>query len=512
MVWLKNFSAGACLVLLCCSGLPTCAERDWRPDMGGSTDDVPHSGCTAPVFPTLEGEGPFIYVADCGIAGDGTIYSPYSTLAEAAQAARDGDTIVLAEGSYQGEVVFSYDVSLVGAGSQVTFIEATLDEPVLALHMANFLRLAGFTVRGDAPIGIHLNHSAMVTITDVVITEVGGNGSGAGIVLDGSNNIQLGNPGGGLPAEGKGDVTIRDITGVGIYATESILAMGETRVEGAPGGGLFMLNSRSIGQRYEAPTISTISGNVFSGCGKFGIFISGGKVNLSDNLIDGTMADDDYTPAHCMSVAESDEGLAEVSISDHELTDCQGAGMVLQGIKMSTISNNMVMRPTRGGIWTQNDCQVQLIGNVVDEPLVVGIALAEGSKSSLDGNVISGVKEGGMYDFVGGEDVQYAFGILVRGPRTAGFANLSNNIVTNCRYAGILLHGTNSEELTFGQGNVVSGNLEAGIALEADSEEMAEEQGLEELVSFSHAASGLEGNGPTGTENVVSGTTYLPAR
>jgi hypothetical protein len=510
MVWLKNLSAMTWLLLGCGFVLSGCAERTWRPDVEGGIPEDVVSGCTAPAFPAVEGEGPFIYVAECGGEGDGSIGNPFSTLAEAAKAALDGDTIVLAEGVFQGEVTIGYDVSLVGAGPGVTFIEATLDEPVLLLHMANNLRLEGFTIRGDAPSGIYLDHCAMVTIADLVITEVGGNGSGAGLVMTGSNNIQVGNPSATLPAEGAASVTIKDITGVGIHATESILAMGETRIEGAPAGGLFMLNSRSIGQRYESPTTSWISGNVLAGCGAFGIFIAGGKVNLANNLVEETVAADNYTPAHCLAVSESEEGLAEVTLSDNEFIDCEGAGMMLQGVKMSTVSNNTVMRPAQGGIWTQMDCQVQLLGNVVDEPLVVGIALAEGSKSLLDGNVISNVKRGGMYDFTGGEDIQYAFGIMVRGPRPVGFADLSNNVVTGCEYAGILLHGTNSEELTFGQGNVTAGNIEAGIALDAGCEAMAEEQALEEKVAFAHEDSGLAGNGPTGSENVVQSTTYLP--
>jgi len=509
MKW-STQSAASVLILLACGMLVACGGRDWRPPGYGDTVEDKVSGCTAPAFPTVEGEGPFVYVAECGGGGNGSKENPYSSLAEALKNASDGTTVVLAEGTYQGEVTLSHDINLVGAGPGLTFIEATLDAPVITLHMANFLRLEGFTIKGDAPYGLYLNNSAMVTINNVEITEVGDEGKGAAIMLDGGNNIQIGTPFAGLPGEGEADVLIHNITGMGVYGEETILAMGKTRIEGAPKGGLYMLNSRSIGQRYETPTISAIAGNVFANCGLFGVHIEGGKVNFSENLVEGTVAGDEYSLAHCLTVTESEEGLAEVFILDNELVDCQGAGMLLQGLTLSPVERNTIRGASNGGVWTQMECQAHLNHNVIEESSVVGIALAEGSISTLDGNTVSGITKGGMYEFTGGEDLQYAFGILVRGTRSAGHVSLANNIVTGCEFAGILLHDTNTNELTFGQGNVVAGNIEAGIALEAESEPIAGEQDLENLVSFSHAEAGLDGNGPTGSENVVLGTTYLP--
>lgn len=56
--------------------------------------------------------------ANCTI-GDGTAASPYCSLVQAVTAAASGDTIVVAEGLYPGEVVLSRDITIRGVGDVV---------------------------------------------------------------------------------------------------------------------------------------------------------------------------------------------------------------------------------------------------------------------------------------------------------------------------------------------------------------------------------------------------------
>ena len=114
-----------------------------------------------------------------------------------------------------------------------------------------------------------------------------------------------------------------------------------------------------------------------------------------------------------------------------------------------------------------------------------------------------------MFDFQIPGIIPWAFGIAVVGARPDGAVLLEGNQVSEAAFAGVLVSQSTHEHVAFGEGNVVAGNLEAGIALQDGAQTLAAAHDLETLVSFSSPEQGLEGNGPTGNENVVIGTSYL---
>ena len=98
----------------------------------------------------------------CGVAGgDGSIASPYGTLAEAAAAAEVGSTIALAPGAYVGGIELAAGVNLVGFLDEHVSITGD-GEHVLAIKGAGKTEVRGLTVTGAAKRGI--------VVTDTAIT------------------------------------------------------------------------------------------------------------------------------------------------------------------------------------------------------------------------------------------------------------------------------------------------------------------------------------------------------
>lgn len=92
--------------------------------------------------------------ADCG-AANGSAALPFCTIDEAIRAARRGDTIHIAPGTYDENVRLRKDVSLVGTeGAQVTVVQAAAPGPVVALLTATTHTLEGLSLRGGTGVDV----------------------------------------------------------------------------------------------------------------------------------------------------------------------------------------------------------------------------------------------------------------------------------------------------------------------------------------------------------------------
>jgi len=137
------------------------------------------------------GKGETLYVDDdAGSGGDGSSDRPFSTIQEAVDEARDGDTIRVYEGEYYENVMIDRPLEVIGNASLNTTIQVgdgtgvTVDvDEVSLLHLAIengevgvvvlpgtvTATLENLSLAGN-DIGIHLNSSTNVTITGSTIS------------------------------------------------------------------------------------------------------------------------------------------------------------------------------------------------------------------------------------------------------------------------------------------------------------------------------------------------------
>lgn len=78
----------------------------------------------------------------------------YTLIQDAVNASNNGDTIMVATGTYNENVVVNKAVSLIGAGADVTIVRA-YDSSKIVFHVtANNVNISGFTVTGATPTGV----------------------------------------------------------------------------------------------------------------------------------------------------------------------------------------------------------------------------------------------------------------------------------------------------------------------------------------------------------------------
>jgi len=99
-------------------------------------------------FDPWVGKSVTIYVDDnAPDGGDGSIGKPFNRIQDAIDAAEEGDTIHVAEGTYYEKVVIDKGLTLKGAGSENTIIHRKWSGDVVTIT-ADLVNISGFTVSG----------------------------------------------------------------------------------------------------------------------------------------------------------------------------------------------------------------------------------------------------------------------------------------------------------------------------------------------------------------------------
>ena len=109
-----------------------------------------------------------IYVDDDGGAD-------YTTIQEGINAASNGDTIYVYNGTYYENIVIKKTINLVGENKDITTIDGYSDELNLVIHIsADNVEITGFTIRNSRDnyycLGVILNNSNYNTIYNNTIT------------------------------------------------------------------------------------------------------------------------------------------------------------------------------------------------------------------------------------------------------------------------------------------------------------------------------------------------------
>ena len=109
------------------------------------------------------GKFPLLYVDDDNIAGpwDGTQEYPYRTIQEAIDAAFDGFTVYVLNGTYQEHVVIDKRISLLGEEKHTTIIDGGGVDDVVTITVPG-VKVSGFTVQHS---GTQLLHAGIKTLS-----------------------------------------------------------------------------------------------------------------------------------------------------------------------------------------------------------------------------------------------------------------------------------------------------------------------------------------------------------
>lgn len=304
--------------------------------------------------------------ASPALAGTLNVPADYPTIQSAINAAVDGDTIQVAEGTYYETLWWgSKAIALVGAGAEITIIDAGGSGQCLRMvNVPETARVEGLTFTGGAAAwgpGMSLTGSSP-TLADNIIT---GNSSSGGV--------------GGVSVIEGAPVLLNNI--ISHNSTDGMA------------GGIWIWDSSA-----------TLTGNTIAhnsaGTSSGGIRVTYSVAILRDNVICYNSA---RNTGGGLSAYRSSVTLTGNVISDNSC-DIEGGGVLLGGCESATLTNNIITGNSvtvwaGGGVWIGSGSYT-LSNNVIAENSAWkggGVHLAGNASAVLTNNTIVGnlATEGG---------------------------------------------------------------------------------------------------------------------
>ena len=298
-------------------------------------------------------------------------------------------------------------------------------------------------------------------------------------VLVGSDAVPLESAG----SFAAGGCLVEDNDAIGVFVCESSISFLGSKVRGNLHGGAAFDTA--------APdnAASMIRNNLFEGNASFGISLLNHTADVISNRFAGTTDCDGDCVGHCVNVSGDDPmNWAQVAVEDNLISDCAGAGIILNGQVIATVEGNSIDNALRwGGIWAQGGIDVvSLASNAIDAAALVGIAVTTGSRAQIINNTVNDTWEESFYNYTADSYVDMADGIVVSQVTDTAGVLLEANTVTNSGRAGIIIDDASTEQVVFASEqefrNKVSGSGEAEIVLQNGAEPIAEAQNLVENV------------------------------
>ncbi|QTA83512.1 Right handed beta helix region-containing protein [Desulfonema limicola] len=112
----------------------------------------------------------------------------FSTITEAVEAANEGDTIVVAAGTYNETILISKNnISLQGSGKDTTFINGA-GQNVITINGSKGVTITEFTVQ-NGTIGVYARQGAVIELSNIIIQD----NSSAGIRIDENTRAGISN-------------------------------------------------------------------------------------------------------------------------------------------------------------------------------------------------------------------------------------------------------------------------------------------------------------------------------
>jgi len=301
--------------------------------------------------------------------------SEYPTIQAAIDSASDGETVLVAAGTYVENINFNgKNIAVIGADSSNTIIDGN-QSGVVVTFMGNedsTAMLSGFTISGgfSTDVGGIICIASSPTLTNLMISDNSTTLDGGGVYLWGSNttlmNVTISgnsasNNGGGIFCGGNSNPTITNVIVSGNTATN--------------GGGIYCENSNIT------ITDVTINGNSAGNSGG-GLFINDSTFTVNNAIISSNTASNDGGGIRCQNSSE-----LNISFSAITNNSCDSGG---GGIAFSESTSNLV--------------NVSIINN--NDSFDAGLFLGEGSSVVLNNSLNYG---NDIYFYGDGNTIQISY-------------------------------------------------------------------------------------------------------
>ncbi len=411
----------------------------------------------------------------CGVTdGDGSVTSPYGTLAAAVAAAQPGDTIAMAPGAYLGGIELAAGVNLVGLLDEHVTISGD-GEHVLKISGKGSSEVRGLTVKGAAKRGIVVDQTA-ISLGGVFVDGIGG----TGIHVTGSPTVDLigsrinESAGVGLIAKNTGKVGIIDP----IYLPAPRVADGKvgiidpafspsSSIQGNKGGGVAIIDPIYNPSKNDEAAFAhlLIKATDIDGNGGFGVALYGAGAIIERSAIRNTIKAakgpwaDGILVAKGKSAQTPDLRIDETSM----VLDNARTGVLVLG-PSNVIIDGEISGNGFCGSWAGNPgavvrvrAKATLHGNKM-----VGITVSKGADLQVHGATISGTREMTLTGPDGSVKVADGIGVYDGARATVMKAHLSGNA-----RAALVIHAAAQKKDD--AGNVVvdnSGNPELDVQVE----------------------------------------------
>jgi parallel beta-helix repeat protein len=328
-----------------------------------------------------------------------------TTIGAAVTAAAAGDTIQVARGLYKENVTITKSLSLVGAGSENTTIDATGKLNGITITGASNVTITGFTVENANASGIWITGSSFVTVSDNRVTDnnkglITSGASptcpvlagtpyekgealdcGEGIFLSGVDHSVIA---GNTVTNNAGGILLTDDTG----ATHDNLVSNNYVVRNVPDCGITVPSHSGLGV-YQ----NTISGNEvsYNGDAGVGIFAPGPGSKTYANVVIGNRMRGNGIPGVSMHNHAAPAGAPPVIFSDNMIigNDISGNGADDADAATSgpTGINVFSLAPMTGTVIAQNIIHDEALDIVIKTPATTGAAFLV-HLNDLNGNQV----------------------------------------------------------------------------------------------------------------------------
>ena len=311
----------------------------------------------------------------------------------------------------------------------------------IGLYVADSINvtMTGLTAVSNRVYGIAVAGSTG-QLTGSIVSNNGTDALSAGVTITDESDFSVGDP--TVDAKGlqpatddealtKGGCVVSDNKGKGIFVTDAKGIIIWSIVAGNESGGITLKDAALPGANGERDDIeypgamrSEIRNSLIHDNFLFGISAYGGNTLINENLVQGVRAakdvenpDQSQVIAHGISVTTSEGRPAEVEMDDNDVEDCDGAGVLIDGVSTHALSTNeggdelvdqdvvsiiihMRVKDTKkAGVWVQGQSLVDVLDCHVENTALAGIAFTKNSRGLVQGNNIVSVVMGSKYEF-----------------------------------------------------------------------------------------------------------------
>ena len=386
----------------CVVNLPECTEEQvYSP--AGCIDVGENRDCGSGTWGDVEtSEGDVFVNASHSGPENGTREEPYTTIQDGLDDATSGHKVVLAEGTYDGNIEVPAGVTLEGTCADAVVIEGSGDSPTITLTDADDSAIRGITIKSDG-VGLDISSSENVTIEQVEVIDAVGAG-----------------------------IHFRDLAS-GIIGDSGIF--GSTRLdEDFTGFGLLVDSGSSVGE---------VRSSVFSSNGSAGVKVKTGILTMEECLVRdngryGVIVDSPSGDINIASSRISKNGWAGVAASGSGSPESKvliEESVIEETTNVPTDEGD----PTGDGIMAVADATVEISGCIVRMNARFGVSI--GAATAIIGD--SGIFGNGA----GVSDTDTTGGVATMGSEdgsTRSDLTITGTTISDNHGSGILAWGTDA--------------------------------------------------------------------